>query len=395
MVLTSLVSVLNMMIVGRLGSEGIAAVGLPQQPFFFAMALVVALNVGTTAIVARSVGGGREDLARLALRQNWVLSAGVGVLLFLFFLIFARPVVAFMGGEGRVIDLSARYLRIISVSMPLFTMSSTALAALRGAGDTRTPMYVTVVSNLFIVVLGLPLIYGWGPLPALEVAGAGWALLGASVYMVAASTWAVLRKGSRLPLDLSARRFDPALLRQTLHISLPSAAEQALLQAGLIVFVRTVAGMGTVTFAAHQILLNVLSISWQPAMGFAVAATALAGQYLGAGRADEAEAAVRQAQRFGLYVALGTLVILIVCGRAVLGLYTSDPEVIREAVVCCAWWPCCSRFNRRSSSRLAGCGGPGPPGSPSSRRLAGYGWCAIWSWPSPSATCRWAWWGPG
>lgn len=332
MVLASLVSIANMMMVGRLGAASITAVGLPQQPFMFAMALVIALNVGTTAIIARSIGAGRPELARQAFRQNWVLSGFVGLFLALVFWCLARSIVIFMGAEAEVVDLSAGYLRLMSLSIPFFTLSSTVLAALRGAGDTRSPMFITIVANSLIVILGLPLIYGLGPIPRLEVAGAGWALLLARLYMVTASTYIAIRPQGVLRLYVRGWRLNGALLRQTLLISLPSAAEQALLQAGLVLFIKAVAGMGTVTFAAHQILCNIQSLSWQPAMGFAVAATTMTGQRLGAGKPDEAEYAVYQAQNFALIIAFSMAMVFMFCGRPLLLLFTNDPNIIEKSV---------------------------------------------------------------
>lgn len=334
MVLVCLVSVIDMVMVGRLGPEQIAAVGLPQQPFWLAMSFVVSLNVGTTAIVARAIGANQPEVANRAFTQTFLLSGLLGIALGLLFASLAESIVRFMGGQGPIIPLSVRYLHIIALSMPLFTLSTTVLAALRGAGETRVAMQVNAISNLVVIMIGLPLIYGLGPLPRLEVAGAAWALVGARIYMIMAASLAVLRKKGRIKLTLGSNRqlgkLD--LLADVLRIGIPSALEQFLLQFGLMIFVRTVAGMGTTIYAAHQIVGNINSMSWQPGSGFAVAASALAGQYLGAGKPDEAEAAVRQAQRFGRYFAWAMLFVFLIAGRLIVRLYTANPDVIRAAI---------------------------------------------------------------
>jgi putative MATE family efflux protein len=333
MVMVSLVTVINMMMVGRLGAEQITAVGLPQQPFWLAMSFVVSLNVGTTAIVARAIGANQDKVADRAFSQAIVLSGIIGVVIGASFIWLAEPVVRFMGGQGSVVQLSVDYLRIIALSIPLFTLSSTVLAALRGAGETRTAMMVNAISNIVVIVLGIPLVYGWGPLPRLEVAGAGWALVFARVYMLIACGVVVLGKKRRLRLILrQSRLFKDRLLADILRIGVPSAMEQFLLQLGLMMFLRTVASMGTETYAAHQVVSNITSLSWQPGMGFAVAAATLAGQYLGAGQPQKAEDAVRQAQQYGLRFAWVMLFVFLIAGRFIVGLYTMDQEVIRLAV---------------------------------------------------------------
>jgi putative MATE family efflux protein len=332
MVMVSLVSVINMMMVSRLGTAEISAVGLIQQPVGLALTVIVSLNVGITAVVARALGAEQPDLVDRAFSQIMFLSGGLGVLIGGVFAVFGVPIATFMGGQGEVIPLAATYLRIISVSMPLFTLSSTVLAALRGAGDARTALQVNSIANILVVAFGLPLIYGFGPLPRLGVAGAAYGLVLARVYMITVSIIAVSRKRAKVRFRLKRPFFHRVLLRETMRVGVPSALEQLLLQTGLIAFIRSVAIMGTTVLAAHQIVSNITNLSWQPAMGFAAAATALSGQYLGAGKPQDAEFAIRQAQRFGQVVAWSMLCIFIAFGRYIIGFYTMDTIVIDMAI---------------------------------------------------------------
>jgi putative MATE family efflux protein len=332
MVMVSLVSVINMMMVSRLGAAEISAVGLIQQPVNLALTVVVSLNVGITAIVARALGAEHPELVDRAFSQALLFSGALGILIGAVFAGSAIPIATFMGGQGEVIPLATTYLRIISVSMPLFTLSSTVLAALRGAGDARTALQVNSIANVLVVVFGLPLIYGYGPLPRLGVAGAAYGLVLARVYMITVSMIAVNSRRAKVRFRLQRPFFHRILLRETLRVGIPSAVEQLLLQSGLIFFVRSVAMMGTTVLAAHQIVSNITNLSWQPASGFAVAATALSGQYLGAGKPQDAEFAIRRAQRFGQVVAWSMLCIFLFLGRYIIGLYTTDPTVIEMAI---------------------------------------------------------------
>ncbi len=334
MVTLSLVQVLQLAIVGRLGPTAVAAVGLPIQPIFLAMSLIFALNVGTTALVARSVGARRPELAQRTFTQSWLLSGLTGLVMAAFFYVFAHPIIAFMGGSGEVQDLASAYLRILSPSLLLLSMAMTTMAALRGCGDTRTVSLINGSGNVLAVALSVPLIYGYLGVPPLGAAGAAWAQVAARCYMFAACLWVLRRPRSPLRLDGRGwRRLDLPTVRQVLAIGLPSAGEQFLLQSGLILFVRTVAGMGTETLAAHQIVGNILGLSFQPGLGFAVAATTLAGQYLGARQPELAEAAVRQAGRFGIAVGAAMAVVFIAAGPWIMALYTSEPEVIRQGAL--------------------------------------------------------------
>ena len=332
--LITLVQLVSLMMVGRLGPAAIDAVGLTNQPVFFAQSIFVALDVGTTALVAHAIGAGDPRTANEAAKQTFVLNVSMGIIVSLVCYVLARPALVFMGASPDTMVQAIPYFRAVGASLAFNTLALSLTAILRGAGDTRTPMRINIVANFVLVAVGFPLIYGLWGLPHLGVLGAGYGTVAAYLTACALALRAVF--SGRCPVRVSFRdgyRFHADLVRRIVRVGLPAAGEQAVMRGGVVLFLRVVAGLGTVTFAAHQIALNVWSLSYTPGQAFSIAATTLVGQNLGAGRPDLAEKAGRATNRIAAVMAIATGIFFILARRWIFGLYSGDPQVATEGEV--------------------------------------------------------------
>jgi len=333
--LVTLVQMADMIMVGRLGADAIAAVGLSNQPMFFALASFMALNVGATALVARQVGARDLEGANSSARQSLVMCSLLGAAIGILGILFAPQVLAFMGAEPDAMARGVPYLRIITLGIPFSTVSMNLSSVMRGAGDTKTPMKVHMVSNVVNVVFNYALIYGHFGLPRLEVAGAGWATVLSRI--VACVLMIIVLMTGKFVITLHWRddyRLKMNTVRRILNVGLPAAVEQFIMRGGQLFFVKIVAGLGTTVYAAHQIALNVESLSFMPGWGFAAAATSLVGQGLGAKHPDWAERLARGALQYAVVVASAMGVLFFTCGRPIASLYTDLPEVALASAMC-------------------------------------------------------------
>jgi putative MATE family efflux protein len=195
-------------------------------------------------------------------------------------------------------------------------------------------MTVNLVAN--VVNLGGNAILIWGLFGFPR-----WGVFGAAVATVfsrlVAAVWFLLLaiKGKRnVRLDLRQRfRPDREILSAIYRVGLPSAGEQLVMRSGQVLFARIVSSLGTVTYAAHQVALNILSLSFQPGMAFATAATTLVGQYLGARRPEDAELCARSSRNMMLGVGVFMGVLFAVAGRSIAFLYTNEQAVIAAAAL--------------------------------------------------------------
>lgn len=332
--LIQLFSMIDMMMVGGVGPAAIAAIGLTSQPIFLAMAAFMALNVGTTALVARFVGAGDVAEANAAARQSLLIIAVLGVVATVIIYVFARPIVLFMGAEEDAVGYGVTYLQVIALGFIPQTVGMSVTAVLRGAGDTKTPMRYNIIANVVNVVGNILLINGYLGFPRWGVFGAALATsVGRLVGMILA-LYAITGGKSVLHIrirDKFVPRFD--LIKRIIKVGAPAMLEQLIMRFGMITFTKVVAGLGTMVYAAHQIAMNIVGLSFTPGMGFGMAATSLIGRSLGRKRPDWAETYGWQTQRIGSMVAGGMGVLFFFGGRYLAELYTNDPQVVNNAAM--------------------------------------------------------------
>jgi len=319
-------------IVGHLGAAPLAAVGLSVQTLNLFWALFSAIGVGSTALVARRIGAGEPEAADDVARQSIVLALLIGFLIAAVVWIGAPHFLSWLGAEPDVIQLGTDYMRAAASTMFMMSILFVGSAIMRGAGDTRTPMLVMLVINAINIVTAYGLAYGVGPLPRLEVLGSG--IGAATARGLGGLLILVLLVRGRGPVKIGPKllRPDLAVIRQVLRIGLPTAGEQLLMRFGQLVLATFITALGTAAYAAHQVAINALSVAYMPGWGFALAATTLVGQELGARRPERAARSAYEAVRMALVVMtiMGVLVALL--PTQVMKAFTNDAGVIAAGI---------------------------------------------------------------
>jgi len=263
-------------LVGGLGAESIAAVGLGQLLAFIGTTLLSGLSVGTNVLTAQLSGARRTRDAGEAALHLTVLSLIASLVLALVGLATNRLAMTALGAQAEVIELAIPYSNLIFLVIPFTILIQVLSSILQGTGDTKTPMYAMVVVNVLHIAVAYPLIYGkWGA-PHWGLQGAALAVGLAESIGVAYLFWAcrnILRRSQHL-------RFD--LIRSGWHIGAPVSGERVVQQAGIMLYTKIVLVYGTIAYAAHQVGLSIESFSFLPGYGFAIAAATMVGQSIGA-----------------------------------------------------------------------------------------------------------------
>jgi putative MATE family efflux protein len=202
-------------------------------------------------------------------------------------------------------------------------------AIFRGVGDSRTPLYASVVSNAVNLVVAWVLIFGHFGLPELGVAGSAWGAAAAR----ASSTLILVTLLARGKKTISIRGFQGMIPRidigrQLFRLGLPASVEQALMSFGFMTLLAVVAILGTAAIAAQQIAFTAMSVAFMPGFGFAMAATALVGQSVGAQRLENAWKAAKIAERWAVLWMLSVAVIFLSLAHPVLNFFSDDADVI-------------------------------------------------------------------
>ncbi len=341
LLLTSLVGMADMMMVGAIpgkGDQAIAAVSLSNQPKFIFISLMIALNVGVTAVVARYRGAGEHEKANTALRQGlffsflWTIAAGIlGT-------VFAEPLVRFMANDGLsagTLSDAVDYLRIQMIFFFTMGITATFTAALRGTGNSRVPMIYNMTANAVNIVFNYLLINGHFGFPALGVRGASIAtIIGQTVALVMAIR---VNAGGKYyftvkPLDFLHFRLEPDILKKIVNVGVPSLLEQLILRVGIILFTRQVTPLGDLLYTTHTICMNIQSMSFMLGQALAVSSTSLVGQSLGKRRPDMAEHYSRRCVYVGLITSAALGILFGTLGKYIVGFYSST-EAVRLASI--------------------------------------------------------------
>jgi MATE family multidrug resistance protein len=326
--LNMLVGIVDTYLVGHLGAASLAAVGLANQWVMVATMLFGAIATGSTALIARFFGARERAQANEVLRQSIMLGVGIGIIATVLGIALAEPAVRLLGAEEDVVALGAAYLRVAASVLFFSTLMFIGNASLRGAGDTRTPLYVMLVVNVVNIAVAWTAINGPFGLPKMGVVGSA---MGAATGRLVGGLLVIslLLKGrAGIKLRLAGLRPDREMIRRILRVGLPTGVEQLFFRSGQMVFARILAELGTVAYAANQVAMNGWSLSFMPGFGFALAATTLVGQRLGAQDPEGAQKNGYTAYRLSatLMGSIGLLFLLF--PTQIVGFFTNDPEVI-------------------------------------------------------------------
>ena len=329
-VLISLIGAVDMMMVGTIGANAIASVGICNQPKFIILATILSLNVGVTVVVSHRKGEGNQLSANRTLAQAWMISAMIAIILSTLGFIFAKPVVEFAGATAEYSDMAALYLRSIMVGNIFNSMSLTINAAQKGSGNTKIAMRTNVTANIVNVIFNFLLINGIGFFPKLGVLGAGIATSLGNFVAFVMSVRSISIPGRFLHLKLKEHfKFDKKTLRDLYKIASSSFAEQVFLRIGFFAYSKTVASLGMVAYATHNVCMQLMSLSFSFGEGLSVATSSLVGQSLGAKRKDMAMIYSKLTQRLGNVIGLTLGCIMIIFRSQLIGLFTDDPIIIQ------------------------------------------------------------------
>jgi len=332
--LMQLASMVNMMMVGGLGTWAVAAVGFSLQLRLLMIAVFMAFNTGSTALIARAKGADEPEQANKIMHQAILFSMIMSVILSSLGSAFATPLVMFMGASDEAtVEAATQYVRVVLLLFPANAFTLAVTAMLRGIGKTRIPMIYNVISNVVNVILGFLLIGGRLGFPALGVRGAAIGLGVGHVVAAIIALAAILKGSDMLKLTPNALfKIDFSMLKRVARIGTPAMFEQFFMRAGNIMFFRIVASLGTDAFATHQIVLNIHQLTFMTGHAFGISATTLLGQSMGRKRPDQGKALVQLCRRYSLIVSLVLVSAIVIFGTPLLALYTDNADVIVAGV---------------------------------------------------------------
>ena len=200
---------------------------------------------------------------------------------------------------------------------------------MQGTGDTKTPLYATLIVNILHVLVAYPLIYGYLGMPKLGVQGAAIAI---SISECMGAAFLLIRSLRKRFIIVSSH-FEMKYTIMTYRLGYPIFIDRLLQNVGALVFAKVVLLYGTAVYAAHQVGLAIEAFSFMPGYGIAVAAATMVGQNLGAGKPEHARISAYEANRFAVILMAAMGLVFFFFPFALLRAFTNDPEVIKYGIL--------------------------------------------------------------
>jgi putative MATE family efflux protein len=307
-------------VVGHLGTDQLAALGLASNVLNVLVGLSIFLAYSTTGTVARRLGAGDRLAALSGGIDGLVLGVGVGVVLAMALELALPGVVGLYGTEPEVAALATTYLRVAALGLPSVLVLLAGTGVLRGLQDARTPLVVVVAANLANIALNLTLVYGVG----LGIAGSALGTLIAQTGAAAVVVVVVVRRSRAAGAVVALR---PAGIRAVARTGGWLVVRTALLQAAVTTNTVVAAALGAVTLAAHQVVGGLWTLLAFALDAVAIAGQALIGSALGGGDVALGRALTRRMLGWGVVSGLAFGLVLVLARPAYTGLFTPDPSV--------------------------------------------------------------------
>jgi putative MATE family efflux protein len=289
---------LNMVMLSHLGTEELAAAGLANTIIMAIINIFLGFQIGATSLIAQAVGA--KDFQKAKELVNFVIFFAFIFGLLITFLLFPlkQKLMVLMGAEKAVAIKGEEYLTFIILFILFRLVFLINNGILRGYGDTKTPMLISLTFQTLTVLLNYLLIFGRLFFPPLGIKGAS---LGTGIGALTASLLSLFIIKRRIKEKVK-KIINLFYLKEFIRISFPAASEQFLLNLGFLTFMRIVSSLGTISLAAHQIAVRIESLSFMPGSAFGIVATTLAGQALGAQRKELLNLAFKKTALYSLLI---------------------------------------------------------------------------------------------
>lgn len=336
----TLAGMIDTMMVAELGSYAVAAVGLTAQPKFIGLTLFIGINVAVSALVARRKGEQRRDDAQEIVWTAILLTIILCAIVTVVFVVFAPQMMTLAGSNADTHEAAVQYFQIIMGGLFFNVITMVINAAQRGSGNTRLSMTTNLTSSIVNIIFNYLLIEGHFGFPAWGIRGAAIATVMGTVVAAAMALRSLFRPSSYVQFNYMKRlgtKIRKNCVRAIWNLAGTTSLENIAMRVGFLATALIAARLGTDEFAAHNIGMNILGLGFSFADGMQVAAIALAGESLGAGKKEQAKAFGNVCQRIGFGISVAMALALFFGGEWFYSLYFKEPHIIEMGVRIIRW----------------------------------------------------------
>lgn len=336
--LQSLVEVIDVFMVGRLGPIAIAAVGMSGAIRFLVLVMMLSVAAGGMTMIAQAKGARDPQQMSFVTRQSISSGVLISLVLTLVGYFLARPLLSLAnsGGEPEAVVLGTQYLQLLFLGTPFLILNMVFNRLMQGAGDTMTPLLVTGSLNLLNTLFNYLFIFGIGPVPAMGVAGAALGTILSRAIGVVTVFYIIYSGRNVIKLLPGSYWPDWQMFKDIFTIGVPSGIQGVFRNSSrlFVLGIVTSTEVGTYGAAAMAIGFQVESLVFMPGLALNVAATSLVGQSLGKWQTHEARQRGNMAIGFGLVIMIVLAAPIIYFAPTIIHLFdpSAHPVVMKTGV---------------------------------------------------------------
>lgn len=332
----SIAGIIDTFMVSSLGPASIAAIGLTTQPKFIALSVFFAINAAVSALIARRQGEGDRDKANTTLTTALYLMVLFVIVVDLIMVPFANQILEFAGSNAETHKLAYDYYMIIMLGIFFNSLSMLINSAHRGCGHTQIAFITNLVSSAVNIGLNFLLIEGRFGFPKLGVKGAAYATVAGTIVASVMCIISLTNKNSYMNFKTMAKNkfiFSLEIAREIKNLAVNLFIENVSARIGFMITAISAAKLGTEAFAAHNVGMNLLSLSFSFGNGMQVAAIALTGNALGAGEKEEAKIYGKSCQQLGFIFSVIISLIMVIFGRNIFSIFFNEDHILDMGVL--------------------------------------------------------------
>lgn len=330
-ILQMLTGFVSMAMIGRIDAIAIGALGISQRLTQIVWALFKGVTTGASVFVAQAYGANNIKKLKSVVQQT-LLSTVILVLIFQQIIFWkASSLLSIFNPSVELMTSATSYLRIVSWGLPFLAISLVVTGVLQGMGNAKTPMKIAFIMNIVNIICGFILIFGNLGFPALGLRGAAIATVIAQIISALLGLYVLFDKNGVLGsmYNRSFFELDFKEIFSVYKVGMPSAFESIFWQISAIILTKIILSFGETALAAYQLGLQAESISYMPAAGFGIAATAFIGQAIGSRDKALGKLYLRELVKGSLLLTIFSAGILIFIPSGVMRLLTNELEVIK------------------------------------------------------------------
>lgn len=319
--------------VGQLGTLELAALSFTFPVILVINSIALGLGVGASAVISVSIGEGDHDRVRRITTNSIILALLIVVVIVLIGYSTIEPLFRTLGADDNVIPLIMQYMKIWYLGMGFVVIPMVGNNAIRATGDTKTPSFIMIVAVTVNIILDPLLIFGIGPFPRLELAGAAMTTVFSRMITFSVAMWILYHRDKMLTIHIGNIKQIIKCWGKILYIGIPTALSRVIIPVSAGIITRIISGYGHEAVAGFGVATRVEFFSMSPVRALAVVFAPFVGQNYGAGLFNRVKEGISKSFKFSLFWGVFIWIVLFFVARPVAALFNKNPEVIRSATL--------------------------------------------------------------